>query len=216
MMNRKDACLETLEKSHIVSVIRISFAGNLVPVMSSLYAGGVKIIEITSTTPSYCQNIESLRKEFSSIKDCFVGAGTILTMEELRRAIDAGADFIVSPVFDEEIVAECVSRGIAVIPGCMTPSEIYHAWISGASVVKTFPGRVCTPEFYKDILGPFPTIKMMPTGNVDTTTAPRYIHNGAVAVGIGKALVSEVDIVKKDWKAIEEHAKEFSSLLSGI
>ena len=100
------------------------------------------------------------------------------------------------------------------MPGCMTPSESYRAWKAGADVVKAFPGLVCTPQWFSDIRGPLPMIPMMPTGNVNEITAPQYIKAGAIAVGVGKALASEEEILAHDWAAIEQHARQYVELLS--
>lgn len=216
MMNRAKRFLETLELSRIVSVIRIHSNDSLVPVMEALYRGGVRVIEITATTPEYCKSIQAIRKAFSFREDCFVGAGTVLTIAQVDESVEAGADFIVSPIFDASIVAYCIGLGIPVMPGCMTPSEVFHAWKAGASVVKAFPGGSCTPGWFKDMQGPLPFIKMMPTGNVNEITAPQYINAGAIAVGVGKALASEEEIINKEWKSIEEHARRYVSLLSNI
>lgn len=215
-MTRKELFLQTLKETHLISVIRIHEKADMVPVMESLCKGGVKIIEITATTPAFAENIKAIRKAFETKEDIFAGAGTVLTHEQLDAALEAGADFVVSPVFDPSIVSICVKRGVPVMPGAMTPTEIHAVWKAGATVVKTFPGRVCTPGFYADMKGPFPDIKMMPTGNVNKDTAPEYIKAGAVAVGVGKAIADEDLIVSGNWKAIEENARFFSSLLRDL
>lgn len=215
-MTRTELCLGTLKKTHVVSVIRIHSDIDLSPTMEALYQGGVKVIEITATTPGYTKNIARIREVFSDKQDCFVGAGTVLSMRQLEEAVAAGADFIVSPIFDERIVATCTGKNVPVMPGAMTPTEIYRAWTAGASVVKAFPGGVCTPGFFADMKGPFPEIPLMPTGNVNVHTAPEYIRAGAVAVGIGKALAGEAAIISGDWNTIEQHAKEYISLLAGL
>jgi len=203
MTNRKKALLTTLQATKLVCVIRISNSESLVPVMEALYRGGVKIIEITSTTPSFNLQIRAIREAFSS-----------RPKNQADLAAQAGADFLVSPVFDEEVFNHCKSLGLPVMPGCMTPSESYRAWKAGADVVKAFPGLVCTPQWFSDIRGPLPMIPMMPTGNVNEITAPQYIKAGAIAVGVGKALASEEEILAHDWAAIEQHARQYVELLS--
>ncbi len=214
MTDRKKALLSTLQATKLVCVIRIRNCESLVPVMEALYRGGVKIIEITSTTPSFDLQIRAIREAFSLRPDCFVGAGTILTKNQADLAAQARADFLVSPVFDEEVFNHCKSLGLPVMPGCMTPSESYRAWKAGADVVKAFPGLVCTPQWFSDIRGPLPMIPMIPTGNVNEITAPQYIKAGAIAVGVGKALASEEEILAHDWAAIEQHARHYIELLS--
>lgn len=215
-MKRSESFLETLAVTKIISVVRIHGDTDLVPLMRALYEGGVKIIEITSTTPHFDRSIAAIRAAFSEQPDVFVGAGTILRTKDMEAAMAAQADFIVSPVLDHAIVAACVAHDIPVMPGAMTPTEISAAWNAGASVVKTFPGRVCTPDFYRDMRGPFPSIRMMPTGNVNTTTAPAYIAAGAIAVGVGKDLASEASIMAGDWKTIRDAAARYIQLLSSV
>ncbi len=103
--------------------------------------------------------------------------------------------------------------GVAVLPGCLTPTEIVAAWSAGADVIKLFPGRVATPGYFSDLKGPFPSIKLMPTGNVDRKTAPEYIKAGAVAVGVGKALVDPAALHAGDWAQIIENARDFRALV---
>lgn len=213
MTNRALACLETLKTTKLVCVIRTKSTKSLVPVMEALYKGGVKIIEITATTPNYDEQIRAIRETFAVKDDCFVGAGTILTKTEVDLAKDAGADFLVSPVFDEEVFFHAKATGLPVMPGCMTPSEIFRSWKSGAAVVKAFPGLVCTPAWFKDIRGPLPMIPLMPTGNVNETTASQYIAAGAIAVGVGKALASEEEIISGNYEAIEAHAALYTRLV---
>lgn len=214
MTDRGRALLGVLEATKLVCVIRIKSKESLVPVMEALYKGGVKIIEITSTTPDFEQQIHAIRYAFRQRPDCFVGAGTILSTQQADLAFKAGADFFVSPVFDEEVFAHCKFLGLPTMPGCMTPSESYRAWKAGADVVKAFPGMVCTPQWFADIRGPLPMIPMMPTGNVNEITALQYIKAGAIAVGVGKALANEEEIIAHDWISIEQHARLYSSLVS--
>ena len=211
-MNRKMRFLDTLLNTRVVTVIRTLQAVELVPAMGALAAGGVQIIEITSTTPGYLQSIKALREHFGD-SDIFVGAGTILDAQAKCEAVEAGADFIVSPVFLPGLVRLCVDEGICVMPGCMTPTEIFGAWSMGADVIKTFPGSIVTPDIYKDLLGPFPGVRMMPTGNVNEITAPKYIKAGAVAVGVGKALASEEMLLNNRLDEITNNARKFSALV---
>jgi len=211
-MSRKQRFLETLLSTRVVAVVRMSQAVDLVPTMQALMNGGVRIIEITSTTPNYLESIQALRNSFGD-SGIFVGAGTILGVEAMCKAVESGADFVVSPVFLPTMVRACVDKGVCVMPGCMTPTEIYGAWSIGADVVKTFPGALVTPSIYKDLMGPFPGIKMIPTGNVNESTAPEYIRAGAIAVGVGKALAGEQMILGNRLDEITRNARKFSILV---
>lgn len=215
-MRPKAELLQAVAKTRVVPVVRMHAQVDMTDTLRALLAGGIRIIEITATTPGYLETIRALSEAFRNEPDVYVGAGTILDVEAMRRAREAGADFIVSPVFLPELVQACVAEGIAIMPGCMTPTEIYGAWKMGADVIKAFPGGICTPAFFRDIRGPFPDLRMMPTGNVNETTAPEYIRAGAIAVGIGKALVDEQRILADDYAAITQNAKKFTALLQGV
>jgi 2-dehydro-3-deoxyphosphogluconate aldolase/(4S)-4-hydroxy-2-oxoglutarate aldolase len=119
----------------------------------------------------------------------------------------------VSPSFDRETIEVAHRYSVAAIPGCLTPTEIAQAWSAGADIVKLFPGRVATPGYFSDLLGPFPDVRLMPTGNVDLDTAPRYIEAGAVAVGVGKALVDAAALKARDWATIKERARQFRDIV---
>jgi 2-dehydro-3-deoxyphosphogluconate aldolase/(4S)-4-hydroxy-2-oxoglutarate aldolase len=121
--------------------------------------------------------------------DLVVGAGTVIDADTAHAAIDAGARFVVSPVFRRALLDACRARGTAVIPGCCTPTEILDAWEAGADVVKVFPAASLGPGFIKDVRAPLPQVKLMPTGGVSIDNAGEWLRAGAVAVGIGSALV---------------------------
>ena len=138
-----------------------------------------------------------------------LGAGTVLDAETARLAILAGAQFIVGPVFRPEVVAMCHRYDIAAMPGCFTPTEILAAWEAGADVVKVFPATALGPGFFKDVRGPLPQVKMMPTGGVSLANAGEWIKAGAVAIGVGTAMVDSKAVAASDWAAITETARRF-------
>lgn len=204
--------LDLLRSTKIICVVRTESDVDLLPAFDSLIKGGISLIEITSTCPSFIDRLPGYIMHIKS-KGALCGVGTILDENMAKECVKIGSDFIVSPVFDKDIVSFCCHQQIPVIPGCMTPTEIFEAWKNGATVIKTFPGRVCTPDFYKDILGPFPDIRLLPTGNVNEKTAPEYLRAGAVGVGVGKALISEDIIINKKWENIINQARYFVNLL---
>jgi 2-dehydro-3-deoxyphosphogluconate aldolase/(4S)-4-hydroxy-2-oxoglutarate aldolase len=163
-------------------------------VFDALGEGGVRAIEVTMTVPGAVQLIASLAK---SLPPGFVlGAGTVIDPATAHAVIDAGARFIVSPVLRREVVQVCLDRGVMSAPGCFSPTEILDAHEMGADVVKVFPATALGPQYLKDIRAPMPQLKLMPTGGVTLDNAGDWIRAGAVAVGVGSALV--------DTKAIEE------------
>jgi 2-dehydro-3-deoxyphosphogluconate aldolase / (4S)-4-hydroxy-2-oxoglutarate aldolase len=211
MTIRSQEVLATLEETGVVAVIRVESPENLAEVSRALSAGGVRLVEITMTVPGALGLIASVSASLGNT--VFIGAGTVLDAATARMAILAGASFVVSPCFDAEVVAMCKLYGTPVMPGCMTPTEISQAWKAGADVVKIFPGRVGTPEFFQDIKGPFPQVRMMPTGNVDLVTTPKYIKAGAVAVGVGKALVDPRAMADHKYAEITENAVTFRRMV---
>jgi 2-dehydro-3-deoxyphosphogluconate aldolase/(4S)-4-hydroxy-2-oxoglutarate aldolase len=174
-------------------------------VVDALAEGGVRALEVTMTVPRAIQMIEQLAPALP--KGFLLGAGTILDPETARLAILAGAQFIVGPVFRPEVIAMCHRYDVAAMPGCFTPTEILSAWEAGADVVKVFPATPLGPGFFKDVRGPLPQIKLMPTGGVSLDNAGDWIKAGAVAVGVGTALLDAKAIAAGDYGVITANAK---------
>ncbi len=167
-------------------------------VVDAIAAGGVRALEVTMTVPGAVDLIRALAP---TLPDGFVlGAGTVLDAETAAKVIDAGAQFVVSPVFRPAVIDACHARDVPALPGCFTPTEILAAWDAGADIVKVFPATALGPGFFKDVRGPLPQVKMMPTGGVTIENAGDWIRAGAVAVGVGTALL--------DAKAISSGAYE--------
>jgi len=191
----------------VVAVIRATSASQLVDIANALVEGGVVGIEVTMTTPKAIAGIEKLA---DTLGDKIVtGVGTILEPATAADAIHAGAQFVVSPVFNPAVVDVTRRLGKVSIPGAFTATEILTAWSAGADVVKVFPATALGPTFFKDILAPMPFLKLTPTGGVDLTTAADWIKAGAVCVGAGSALVSKAALAKNDWAGIAATAKQF-------
>jgi len=136
-----------------------------------------------------------------------LGAGTVTDADTARRVIDAGAKFVVSPVFRRSVIEACHQQGIPVMPGCLSPTEILDAWDAGADVVKVFPATALGPGYIKDIRGPLPYVKLMPTGGVTLDNAGDWIRAGAVAVGVGTALTDAAAIAAGDYTKLRANAE---------
>ena len=212
MTHSKREVLDRLEETGVVAVIRLNDAGALMDVSRALLDGGVTMLEVTMTVPDAIEMIRAASKELP--KDVVLGAGTVLDAVTARLAILAGAEFIVGPCTDAGVMQTCRLYDKAVVPGALTPTEIVTAWKAGADVVKVFPGTVGTPTYFKDIRGPLPQIKLMPTGNVDLNTAPEYIRAGAVAVGVGGKLVDAKAVKAGDFAAITGNARRFIEVVA--
>lgn len=163
-------------------------------VFDALAEGGVRAIEVTMTVPGAVELIAQLAR---SLPDgVLLGAGTVIDARTAHAVIDAGARFIVSPVFRRDVVSVCLERGIAAAPGCFSPTEILDAHEMGADIIKVFPATALGPQYIKDLRAPMPQLKLMPTGGVSLDNAGDWIRAGAVAVGVGSSLL--------DQKAIED------------
>ena len=177
-----------LANSRLVAVIRAGHEFDVQELGKALLDEGVPFMEVTLTTLGALEAITRLQALRGD--GLRVGAGTVLTADDAAAALRAGVDFLVSPTVELEIASLAHDARCAAIIGALTPTEILMAWRSGADVVKVFPGRVATPGYFADVAGPLPHIPLMPTGNVDLETAPAYYQAGAVALGVGKALVN--------------------------
>jgi len=186
--------VDAIEQLGVVAVIRMRDAAKLRAVVNALADGGVRAIEVTMTVPNAVALIRDLAPSLPST--ILLGAGTVVDAQTAAAVIDAGARYVVSPVFRPEVIVECHRRGVAAAPGCFTPTEILNAHDLGADVVKVFPATALGPQFIKDVRAPLPQLKLMPTGGVSLDNAGDWIRAGAIAVGAGSALV--------DAKAIEE------------
>jgi len=197
--------VRAIEACGVVAVIRMREPEKLRAVVDALADGGVRALEVTMTVPHAIEMIAELAPTLPG--GFLLGAGTILDAETARLAILAGARFVVGPVFRPEVVAMSHRYDVAAIPGCFTPTEILSAWEAGADVVKVFPATVLGPAFFKDVRGPLPQVKLMPTGGVSLDNAGDWIKAGAVAVGVGTALVDAKAIAAGDFSVITANAK---------
>lgn len=202
---------ETLTRilaDRLVAVVRTESTDGLAEIVSALAEGGVSIIEITLTIPNA---IDAIRRLTSN---CLIGAGTVLNAETAERAIDAGAQFIVSPILNLDVIRICRKRKVVVMPGALTPTEIVAAWDAGAAVVKVFPADSLGPTYFKALRGPLPHVRMMPTGGVDLTTVKPFLDAGACCLGVGGKLVDPVAIRNRDFATLTTLAKQFRNIVA--
>jgi len=186
-MNRRSAITKAVEAMGVVAVIRLKDAGKLRRVIDALAKGGVRALELTMTIPGA---VDLIREITPTLPNGFlVGAGTVTDADTARAVIDAGAQFVVGPVLRPDVIRACHERDIAAIPGCFSPTEILTAHEAGADIVKVFPATMLGPQFIRDVRAPLPQLKLMPTGGVTLDNAGDWVRAGAVAVGVGSALV---------------------------
>lgn len=197
--------IEQLKAISIIPVLRKVEYEKSKEIVQALYNGGIRAIEVTMESDRAELIIHESIEEFG--EKMLVGAGTVLTVEDCRRAIEAGAQFVVSPALDEAVVAYAVEQDVPVIPGVFTPSEMLRAHNLGAAMVKLFPASVLGPAFIKDVKGPLGQIDIMTTGGITKETAKSYLDAGAVAVGAGSALLRKDLIAENDWTGLTEEVK---------
>jgi 2-dehydro-3-deoxyphosphogluconate aldolase / (4S)-4-hydroxy-2-oxoglutarate aldolase len=197
--------LDELLKRKAVAVIRLQDANKLKKVIEALALGGVSVVEITMTVPNAIALIKQITSELST--DIIVGVGSVLNAQVAQQAIEAGAKYVVSPIFKKEIIDKAHELNIPAMPGCFTPTEIQTAYEAGADVVKVFPADVLGMPFFKGILAPMPHLKLMPTGGVTLTNAGDWIKVGACAVGLGAALLDKEAIDTENYSKLTENAE---------
>ncbi|NLA57417.1 MAG: bifunctional 4-hydroxy-2-oxoglutarate aldolase/2-dehydro-3-deoxy-phosphogluconate aldolase [Firmicutes bacterium] len=199
--------LKAIADSGVVAVIRTNNADELINICKAMAEGGVMGVEITMTSPGAVDAIKEASKVLGS--KAIIGAGSVLDAETARVCILAGADFVVSPIFDPAIVEMCHRYSKIVIPGAFTPTEILRAWQAGADVVKVFPATSVGPSYLKDILGPMPQVKLTPTGGINLDNLGDFIKAGAVFVGAGSSLVNKKLVAEGRWDELAERAAQF-------
>ncbi|WP_068268044.1 bifunctional 2-keto-4-hydroxyglutarate aldolase/2-keto-3-deoxy-6-phosphogluconate aldolase [Caviibacter abscessus] len=185
----KEAVLKKIKDNILVAVVRGKDDEDAYEISKKIIAGGIKTIEVTFSTPYADNAIEKLSKEYLKDNDVVIGAGTVLDEITARIAILRGAKFIVSPHLNTEISKVCNRYAIPYLPGCGSVTEVLNAIEAGSDVVKLFPGALLGPSYIKDVKGPIPYAKMMPSGGVSIDNIDVWLKNGAYAVGIGSALV---------------------------
>src|SRR5262245_9932061 len=185
-MNKEEQLQQVLD-SGIVAIVRSPDSGQLVEVARALADGGVSVIEITMTVPNALDVLKQVRQALGD--RVLLGAGTVLDPETARAVILAGAEFIVTPTLNLDVIRVCQRYAKVATPGAFTPTEILTAWEAGADIVKVFPAEVLGPAFFKAMRGPLPQIRLMPTGGVDLTTAASFLKAGACCLGVGSQLV---------------------------
>ncbi|MHB9133388.1 MAG: bifunctional 4-hydroxy-2-oxoglutarate aldolase/2-dehydro-3-deoxy-phosphogluconate aldolase [Armatimonadota bacterium] len=196
----------------VVAVVRAENDEEAIGAIKAVRDGGVKAIEVTFTVPNAEKIIARLAQELG--ESIYLGAGTVTTIEQAQMAIDAGAEYMVSPGFDPEVVKFVLDKGRPFFPGVMTPSEILAAKKIGVEVFKVFPASRLGAAYLKDLRGPFPGIQLLPTGGIDVSNAAEYIKAGAMALGVGGKLVDKAAIKAGNWQALTDTAIELMRIVS--
>jgi 2-dehydro-3-deoxyphosphogluconate aldolase / (4S)-4-hydroxy-2-oxoglutarate aldolase len=194
-----------IEQDGVVAVVRLDDLSRAVPLTEALVAGGVRAVEFTFTNPDAAAAITAAREGLGG--RALIGAGSVLDAETARVAILAGAAFVVTPTVSLPVIEICNRYGVATVIGALTPTEILTAWQAGATYVKVFPASLGGPRYLRDVRGPLPQVKLIPTGGVDAANAGEFIRAGAVAVALGSNLVDARSVANDDWPTITERAQ---------
>lgn len=199
--------LALIRQTGVIAIMRAQSSDQLIAAAEAIKAGGVKVIEVTMTTPGALQVITQATAQFGS--EVLFGAGSVLDAETARAAILAGADFIVAPTLNLDMIALCNRYSVPVVPGIYTPTEALTAWQAGADMVKLFPASVGGPDLVRAILAPLPQLQIVPVGGVDLDTAADFIRSGAAALGVGSSLINQKLLDKGDMAELTRRAAAF-------
>jgi 2-dehydro-3-deoxyphosphogluconate aldolase / (4S)-4-hydroxy-2-oxoglutarate aldolase len=200
--------LKEIARTRIIVIVRGVPQEAIVPLANALYSGGISVMEVTLNTPGALEMIRQLQSEVGS--RMFIGAGTVLNEEDARRAIEAGAAFLVTPNVDVDTIRYAQAHGTPIYPGAMTPTEIVTAWKAGASAVKIFPGASLGIGYLRELQGPLSHIPMIAVGGVNEDNIGQFLQI-SYAVGIGGSVVSQKDIAEGNYQAITEKAARLTA-----
>lgn len=206
-MSPRESIIARLLNPGIVAIIRAPSPDTVVPAAAALLAGGVTAIEVTLTTPNANEAIAAVRSTFGN--QALTGVGTVLNETACVAAIEAGAQFVVSPICQTRLVNLAHERDCPVMLGCYTPTEAQRAHEAGADFIKLFPADGLGPAYIRAIRAPLPHLRIVPTGGVDLDTLAAFVKAGCPAVGVGSCLVSPDLLARGDWAELERRAAAF-------
>ena len=207
-MHRPIFSWDLFNKMPVVGIIRGLSVAEIDFVIPIYKEAGFTTIEITLNTPEALSVISSLANQYNG--ELNVGAGTVCSLDDLAAAVNAGANFIVTPIFKAEVVKKCVSMEVPIFPGAFSPTEIYEAWELGASMVKLYPASVVGPAYVSAVLAPLNKVKIMPTGGIHLSNMLAFMKAGATSLGIGSELFDKKIIQKRDSEAMLNHFTLFA------
>ena len=204
--------LNIVAKHKIVAIVRLDDLSTAKFITDALIEGGIRAIEFTLTNPDAVATIAEMRQHADA--DVAIGAGSVISAEQVWAVADAGAQFVVSPVWKREVNTACHESGLPFMPGAFTPSEIQLAWEWGASAVKVFPANHLGPRYLQDVLAPLPHLRLMPTGGVNLDNLRDWLDNGAFALGVGSSLINNDAVADRDWGRLRQNARRYVDQLA--
>jgi len=206
-MNNQEFSWKDFLRIPLVGIIRNLTFDEIAKILPVYQAAGLTTIEITMNTPFAEDIIRYTAEQYKGSLN--VGAGTVCSLEDLNMALQAGAQFIVTPILNPEVVRSCVKSKIPVFPGAYTPTEIYQAWELGADMVKVYPATALGPDYIRDVKAPLNKIKLMPTGGISLNNIEVFMKAGADGLGIGGQMFDKQLIKNEDWEGLLEHFKQY-------
>ncbi|AFC28745.1 2-dehydro-3-deoxyphosphogluconate aldolase [Paenibacillus mucilaginosus 3016] len=211
-MNREQG-LALLESARIVAIVRGVKEEHILGVAEALLDGGIPVMEVTLNTEGALGMISRLQETFGD--RMYIGAGTVLDVEDARAAIEAGASYLVTPNTDENVIRYAAARDIPIFPGAMTPTEVVRAWKNGASAIKIFPGASLGIGYIKELMGPLSHIPMMAVGGVTEENIGEFIKLGCYGVGIGGSLINLKEIEAGNYGWVRDKAARLAAGVRG-
>ena len=205
-MNKMEK-LSLIRETGVIAIMRAQSSSQLIAAADAIKTGGVRVIEVTMTTPGALEVIAQATQRYGD--EVLFGAGSVMDPETARAAILAGAGFVVAPTLKVEMVALCNRYSIPVMPGIYTPTEALTAWEAGADMVKLFPASFGGPALIKAMRAPLPQLEIVPVGGVDLNTAADFIRSGAAALGVGSSLVNQKLLDAGDMEELTRRARGF-------
>ena len=213
-MDQRPFSQELFKKAPIVGIIRNLSLEDLKQILPIYREAGLTTVEIIMNTP---EAEEMIRYAIDNESDGLnIGAGTVCTKEDLENALEAGAQFIVTPIINKKIIKSCAKKGIPIFPGGYTPTELYNAWSYGATMVKIYPATSLGPEYIKDLKAPLDKLKVLPTGGISLENMNEFLKAGADGLGIGSQLFDKKMIKAKDWAGLKVYFAKFVAKLKNI
>ena len=206
--------INVFKKKPVLGILRNITESQIGPLIETVIEAGLETLEITMNTPAAAELIKKAKQVASG--RLTLGAGTVLSMQDLKLALKSGATFIVMPVLINDVMRYCVKKKIPVFPGAFTPGEIFQAWDAGAAMVKVFPAKFFGPEYFREIKGPFNKIELLACAGVTPENMKDYFAQGASAVSFGASVFKRDWLVNKDFKAIAQAIKRFMDALSEL
>lgn len=204
--------LNTILQHKIVAILRGFKKNDVLHIADALHQGGIRLLEVTLNSADALDLIRTLSVKYED--KMLIGAGTVLTVKDARKAVDAGAKFLISPITDTEVIKTALDNAVVSIPGAFTPSEIYTGFEYGADLIKIFPSQ--SPEYIKSILAPLSKIPVMPTGGISIENIKAYKDAGASAYGIGSSLVNSREEINESYlKNLTARARQFVDIING-